>query len=85
MSWVASVTALIDMILGAALPGGGGSACSYSILVFPIRVEYDMPFSLRRSGRGDRLNDYDNARRRVIPKLSSDSMDILTITKELNG
>jgi hypothetical protein len=46
MSWVASVTALIDMILGAALPGGGGSACSYSILVFPIRVEYDMPFSL---------------------------------------
>jgi hypothetical protein len=48
MSWVARVTALIDMMVSAALLGNGGSACSYSILIFPIRVEYDMLLSLRR-------------------------------------
>jgi hypothetical protein len=36
MSWVARVTALIDMMVSAALSGGGGSACSYSILIFPF-------------------------------------------------
>jgi hypothetical protein len=49
---------------------------------FPIRVEYDMLLSLRRSGRGDQPNDYDNVQRCAIFKLSSDSMDILTITKK---
>ncbi len=29
-------TALIDMMVSAALSGGGGSACSYSILIFPF-------------------------------------------------
>src|ERR1700682_4867725 len=36
MSWVARVTALIDMMVSAALLGNGGSACSFFILIFPF-------------------------------------------------